>query len=311
MRTISNTELDVFELCLGGNVFGWTADERDSFAVLDAYRAGGGNFLDTADSYSAWIDGHSGGESETIIGEWMAKRKNRDEMVVATKVGQLPSARGLSAKNIEFAVEGSLRRLQTDHIDLYYAHIDDSDVSLEETLGAFDRIVQAGKVRYIGASNYNAQRLTEALEISDKNSYSRYVALQPHYNLMERGYEDELMQVCQEHDLACIPYFSLAQGFLTGKYRSKDQEVDSKRGGGGRKYLDARGERVLRALDEIADVHSTTVAAVALAWLVSQPTVVSAIASARTPDQLNDLLPMAQLELRDDELDELGNASAP
>ena len=300
---IGRTGLDVFPLCLGGNVFGWTADEAESFAVLDAYAAAGGNFVDTADAYSAWVPGNRGGESEEIIGRWMAARGNRDRMIVATKVGRMPGKDDLHAATIREAVEGSLRRLQTDHIDLYYAHGDDHpEIPLEETLGAFDELVRAGKVRHIAASNYGVPRLAEALAISARDGLAPYVALQPEYNLVERGYEDDLRQLCADHGLACLPYFSLAKGFLTGKYRPGGAPVDSPRSAGAAGYLDERGVIVLALLDDIAAAHRVSVAAVALAWLAAQPTVAAPIASARTPEQLAELLPMTGLELAPDEL---------
>jgi aryl-alcohol dehydrogenase (NADP+) len=309
---LGGTDLDVHPLCLGGNVFGWTADEEASFAILDAYAAAGGNFVDTADAYSAWVPGHSGGESETIIGRWMAARGNRDRIVVATKVGRLgPTKNNLHADTIREAVDDSLRRLQTDRIDLYYAHGDDDpDIPLEETLGAFDELVRAGKVRYVAASNYAPARLREALEVSERDGLASYVALQPHYNLMEREYEDELAPLCAGKGLPCIPYFSLAMGFLTGKYRPGGPAVDSPRSAGAARYLENGGAAVLEALDEVAAAHGTTDAAVALAWLRAQPTVATPIASATTVSQLNDLLPMADLELTPDEVERLSAASA-
>ncbi|GAA1188227.1 aldo/keto reductase [Pseudonocardia alaniniphila] len=296
------SDLDVTRLCLGGNVFGWSADRHTSFAVLDAYVAAGGNFVDTADSYMWRAPGNSGGESETIIGEWLAARGNRDDMVIATKVGSWPERPGLSRANITAAVEDSLRRLQTDRIDLYYAHRDDPETAQEETLDAFDSLVRAGKVRAIGASNFTAERLRSALEISDRDGLTRYVALQPHYNLLERAdFETSLAPLLAEQDLACLPYFGLAKGFLTGKYRP-DTTVESVRAEGAREYLDDRGLRVLAVLDEIAAGHNVPVAAVSLAWLADQPTVAAPIASARTTEQLADLLPMLELRLTDDEL---------
>jgi aryl-alcohol dehydrogenase-like predicted oxidoreductase len=296
------SDLDVTRLCLGGNVFGWTADRDTSFAVLDAYVAAGGNFVDTSDSYMWRAPGNSGGESETIIGEWLAARGNRDDMVIATKVGSWPERQGLSHANITVAVEDSLRRLQTDRIDLYYAHRDDPKTAQEETLDAFDSLVRAGKVRAIGASNFTAERLRSALEISDRDGLTRYVALQPHYNLLERAdFETSLAPLLVEQDLACLPYFGLAKGFLTGKYRP-DATVESVRAEGAREYLDERGLRVLAVLDEIAAGHNVPVAAVSLAWLADQPTVAAPIASARTTEQLADLLPMLELRLTDDEL---------
>jgi aryl-alcohol dehydrogenase-like predicted oxidoreductase len=298
---IDGIDRDVFELCLGGNVFGWTADRDESFAVLDAYRAAGGNFVDTAELYA-------GGASETIIGEWMASRGNRDEIVVATKVG---FDRDLAPDRIRASAEGSLRRLQTDRIDLYYAHNDDPDTPLEDVLGAFDGLVREGRVRAIGASNFSAPRLAEALAVSRRDGLARYTALQPHYNLMERSeYEGELEELCRRERIACLPYFALAKGFLTGKYRPGGAAVESARAERASEYLDARGERVLAALDEIAAAHGTSVAAVALAWLRAQPTVAAPIASARTPEQLADLLPSVTLELDAGELRRLDDASA-
>jgi aryl-alcohol dehydrogenase-like predicted oxidoreductase len=310
MTRIGDTTLDVFPLCLGGNVFGWTADERQSFAVLDAYAAAGGNFIDTADAYSAWVAGHAGGESETILGRWMAERGNRDRMVIATKVGKLPGLAGLSAKTIRAAAEGSLRRLQTDRIDLYYAHADDAATPLEETLGAFDALVREGKVRHIAASNYSAARLAEALALSERAGLARFVALQPHYNLAHRGdYEGPLAELCARERLACFPYYALASGFLAGKYRP-GASVESQRAAGAAKYLDDRGLRILAALDVIAAARATTVAAVALAWLLARPAVAAPIASARTPEQLAELLPLASLRLDADERRRLDDASA-
>lgn len=308
---MSAFDVKVFPLCLGGNVFGWTADETASFAVLDAYAEAGGNFIDTADMYSAWVPGHTGGESEAILGRWMAARGNRDRMVIATKVGQLRGLEGLAAGTIRTAAENSLKRLQTDRIDLYYAHIDDAKTPLAESLGAFDALVRAGKVRQIAASNYTAKRLAEALAVSRQNGFARYVAIQPHYNLMHRAeYEGELAALCAREGIACFPYFALAKGFLTGKYRP-GRTVDSPRSKGASSYLDDRGLRVLAALDSIAADHRTTVAAVALAWLKAQPTVGAPIASARTSAQLSELLPSATLALSRGETESLSRASAP
>ncbi|WP_214367201.1 aldo/keto reductase [Pseudonocardia sp. H11422] len=303
MAKIGSSDLDVSAFCLGANVFGWTADADTSRAVLDAYVAAGGNFIDTSDSYMWRAPGNSGGESETIIGDWMAERGNRDDLVIATKVGSWPQRPGLSAANISAAVEDSLRRLRTDHIDLYYAHRDDPDTVQEETLDAFDGLVRAGKVRAIGASNFSAERLRSALEISARDGLASYVALQPHYNLMERAeFETALAPVLESEGLSCVPYYALAKGFLTGKYRADGPEVTSVRAEGARAYLDDRGTRVLAVLDEIAAGHEVPVAAVALAWLAAAPTVVAPIASARTPEQLADLLPVLNLRLPDDEL---------
>jgi aryl-alcohol dehydrogenase-like predicted oxidoreductase len=298
----------VSRLCLGGNVFGWTMSEDESFAVLDAYADSGGNFLDTADSYSLWVDGHQGGESETIIGRWMKARGNRDALILATKFGQLI---GVRAGNVRASIEGSLRRLQTDYIDLYYAHVDDAGVPLEETLGVLDELVKEGKVRAIGASGYSAARLAEALAISDRESLPRYVAVQPLYNMMERQqYEGELQELCLREEIACMPFFGLARGFLTGKYRA-GQQAETKRGSfAWTSEWDARSDRVLAALDAVAQAHYTTVPAVALAWLGAQPGVLSPLASARTVEQLRELLPMATLELAGHELRRLTEAGA-
>ena len=309
MPRLGRTDLDVFPLCLGGNVFGWTASEQESFAILDAYAAAGGNFIDTADSYSAWAPGHVGGESETIIGRWMAARGNRNRMIIATKVGRCPGRLGLSAQNIRAGAEASLKRLNVDRIDLYYAHADDLNTPIDETLGEFDALIREGKVRCIGASNFTAERLAAALATSARQGLARYAALQPHYNLMVRNeYEGALSDVCAREGVACVPYFALAMGFLSGKYRP-GTTVESARAEGARKYLDARGQGVLVALDEIAAAHQTTVAAVALAWLLAQPTVAAPIASARTAAQLADLLPMATTTLTPEESTRLADTS--
>ncbi|HTF49339.1 MAG TPA: aldo/keto reductase [Pseudonocardia sp.] len=308
--SLPGTELSVHPLCLGGNVFGASADQDQSFEVMDAYQAAGGNFIDTADSYLWRLPGNSGGESETIIGNWLTARGNRADIVVATKVGSWPVHPGLSAENIAVAAEESLRRLRTDYIDLYYAHRDDPDTPLEETLSAFDALVRAGKVRYIAASNYSAPRLAEALRISAQNGFASYVAVQPHYNLMERDYEHELAPLLAERGLPCLPYFSLAMGFLTGKYKA-DTTIDSWRAEGARQYLTDRGRRVLAELAAVAEQHQVGQAAVALAWLLAQPTVATPLASARNIEQLAGLLPMAELKLSDDELHRLTAASEP
>ena len=307
MPVIPGTNLTVSDLCLGGNVFGWTADEPTSFALLDRFTDATGRtqapFVDTAESYGR-------GASEEILGNWMAERGLRDRMVVATKASRLEKEHPLSAAEIRTAVEGSLRRLQTDRIDLYYAHNDDTGTPLEETLRAFDELVQAGKVRYVAASNYSPERLTEALETSQRLGLTRYVALQPHYNLMERAaYEDGLRDVVAAHDLGVLPYFALAKGFLTGKYRPGEQ-VDSPRAEGASAYVGERGDRVLAALGQVAEAHGVTVAAVALRWLADRPTVVSPIASGRSVEQLADLLPMQDLVLTEDETQALDAASA-
>ncbi|XVV35951.1 aldo/keto reductase [Streptomyces sp. CA-100214] len=311
LRKLGSSDLEVFPLALGGNVFGWTADQDRSFAVLDAYTAAGGNFVDTADSYSAWVDGNSGGESETVLGRWFAARGNRDDVVLATKVSQHPEYPGLSAANIKAAADASLRRLGTDHIDLYYTHFDKPEVPVEEIIGALDELVKAGKVRHIAASNISAERLAASLEFSDREGLARYVALQPHYNLVSRDtYEGGLRDLAERSGLAAVPYYALAAGFLTGKYRP-GASVDSPRAGGAAKHLETeRGRRVLAALDEIAGAHDAAVATVALAWLAAQPTVAAPIASARTVEQLPALLGVAELSLTDDEVARLTRASA-
>lgn len=310
MAKISSTDLDVYPLALGGNVFGWTASEKESFAVLDAYSAAGGNFIDTADVYSAWAPGNSGGESETILGKWLAQRKQRDRSIIGTKVGMHPKLKGLSAKTIRAAAENSLKRLQTDYIDLYYAHVDDEETALEETLGAFDSLVREGKVRYIAASNYTAPRLAEALAVSDREGFARYVALQQHYNLMERDkYEGELADVVSREGLSSVPYFALASGFLTGKYRP-GAKVESQRAERAGSYLNEKGTKVLVALDDVATSRNEAMATIALAWLAAQPTVVAPIASARTTEQLPELLRVANVRLTAAELQALNEASA-
>ncbi|MGX8906909.1 aldo/keto reductase [Streptomyces netropsis] len=304
--------LSVHPLALGGNVFGWTADEAESFAVLDAYAAAGGNFIDTADIYSVWAPGNEGGESETVIGNWFASRGNRADIVLATKVGGgQPEKRGLSANAIKSGVEESLRRLRTDYIDLYYTHFDDPSVPVEEFITALDGLVKEGKVREIAASNITADRLAEALAFSDASGLAKYAAIQPHYNLVSRDtYEGDLADVAARHGLAAVPYFALASGFLTGKYRP-GRTVDSARATGAGKYLESeRGRRVLAALDEVAEAHDAELATVALAWLNAQPTVASPLASARTVEQLPALLAVADVTLTEAELKRLTEASA-
>ncbi|MFE6547638.1 aldo/keto reductase [Streptomyces sp. NPDC057746] len=311
LRTLGSSDLEVFPLSLGGNVFGWTADEAQSFAVLDAYAAAGGNFVDTADSYTAFAPGNKGGESETIIGKWVKARGNRADVVIATKVSQHPEYQGLSAANIKAAADASLRRLDTDYIDLYYTHFDRPEVPVEEIIGALDEPVKAGKVRSIGASNISAERLQESLDVSDRENLARYVALQPHYNLVSRDtYEGALQDVASRAGLAAVPYFSLAAGFLTGKYRP-GTTVDSARAGRAGEYVKSeRGVRVLAALDEIAQARGAEIATVALAWLADRPTVAAPIASARTVEQLPALLGVADLSLTDEESAKLTAASA-
>ena len=310
MMKLGTSDLSVSPLCLGGNTFGWTANEQESFEVLDAYVAGGGNFIDSADAYSHWIPGNSGGESETILGNWMKARGNRESVVIATKVGMLPGFTALTADNIVTAVDNSLRRLQTDYIDLYYAHKDDPDTDQLETMTAFDGLVKAGKVRSIAASNYSADRLQSALDVAGANGLTKFVALQNLYNLVERGaYEGPLRDVVERNNLVSLPYYSLAKGFLTGKYRVKG-ETESGRAAGAEVYLDTNGPKVLAAMDTVAAAHGVSLTTIALAWVAAQPTIASPIASARVVSQLPDLLAMAAVTLSDAELQLLDEASA-
>ncbi|MFF5263612.1 aldo/keto reductase [Actinomadura viridis] len=303
-------DLDVFPLALGGNVFGWTADRDASFAILDAYAEGGGDFVDTADSYSWWVEGNRGGESEEIIGEWLASRGGRDRMVIATKAGVHPEHKGLSATTIKAAAEASLRRLRTDRIDLYYTHFDDPSVPVGEIITALDGLVREGKVRHIGVSNIELDRLEESLAFSDREGLAKYVAIQPEYNLVAREkYEGERMRVAERHGLAAVPYYGLASGFLTGKYRP-GVTVDSARAGKAGPLLETeRGRRVLAALDEIAGARGIAMATVALAWLRARPTVAAPIASARTVEQLPALMAVAGTVLTGEEVASLTAAS--
>ena len=292
---LGKTDLRVHPLCLGGNVFGWSANAEQSCEVLDAYESVGGNFIDTADMYSRWHTGNVGGESETIIGNWMRTRQNRSAIIVATKVAKLATSPGLSAKNIAAAAEDSLRRLGTDYIDIYYAHHDDESTPLQESLTAFNELITTGKVRYLAASNYSAARLQEALNISRDLGISEYLILQPNYNAIVRDeYEGALMATAVKENIPVLPYFSLAAGFLTGKYQP-GVAVDSVRAGDMPDYKNDRGWAILNALTEIAEQEETSIAATALGWLRAQPGVVSPIASARTPQQLAELLPVVEL----------------
>ncbi|MFI0941585.1 aldo/keto reductase [Streptomyces sp. NPDC021020] len=311
LHKLGPSDIEVFPLSLGGNVFGWSADKATSFAVLDAYTEAGGNFVDTADAYSAWIPGNKGGESEHIIGEWLAARGNRDSVVVATKVSRHPEFPGLRPDNIKAAAEASLRRLGTDRIDLYYTHFDDPEVPVADIVTALDDLVREGKVRAVAASNISPERLAESLEFAEREGKARYVALQPHYNLMSRDtYEGPLQDVAVRHGLAVVPYYALAAGFLTGKHRA-GEAVDSARSGGVGKYVGSeRGNRVLAALERTAAAHGAHPASVALAWLAAQPGVVAPIASARVPGQLPPLLAFPELRLTDAEIDALTEASA-
>jgi aryl-alcohol dehydrogenase-like predicted oxidoreductase len=302
MTRLGHTDLDVFPLCLGGNVFGWTADEETSFAVLDAYAGAGGNFVDTANSYMR----PDPGVSEAIIGRWMARNGDRDRLVIATKVGgSFPGLQDLKPETIARGARESLERLQTDRIDLYYAHKEDRETPLEESLRAFDELVRAGLVRYVGLSNHAPERVAEALAICERESLAPPIALQDHYNLVERDAEEELLPLAEERGLAVLPYFGLARGFLTGKYRPDGAPVESRRAEGARGYLDDRGIAVLEALDEVAGAHDVAPAAVALAWLRTRAAVAAPVASARTPEQLAQILPMAGLELSDEEIERL------
>ncbi|WP_374193776.1 aldo/keto reductase [Glaciihabitans sp. dw_435] len=311
MPTIGSSDLSVFPLALGGNTFGWTSDEATSHTVLDAFAAGGGNFIDTADGYSAWVPGNSGGESETIIGSWMSQRANRDSLVIATKVSQHPDFTGLAAANVAAAADASLARLGTDHIDLYYAHFDDASVPLEETVTAFNDLVIAGKIRYVGISNYSADRIREWVGIASEKGFALPVALQPHYNLVKRQpFERELAPVAAEFNLSVMPYYALASGFLTGKYRTQADLSVSVRGQGLAGNLNTEALAVIDGLDAIAQAHNTAISTVALAWLREQPTVVAPIASARVVEQLGDLLASAELTLTPEELIQLSDLSA-
>jgi aryl-alcohol dehydrogenase-like predicted oxidoreductase len=312
-RQLGRSDLQVAPLAFGGNVFGWTIDEPTSFQLLDNFIAAGFNLVDTADVYSRWVPGNKGGESETIIGNWMRQRGNRDKVIVATKVGadMGQGKKDLSKKYILKAVEDSLQRLQTDYIDLYQTHWDDDTTPVEETLEVYAQLVKEGKVRWIGASNLTPARLTASLEASAKNGYPRYESFQPGYNLYDReGFEKELEPICLEHQVGVISYFSLASGFLSGKYRSESDLSKSVRGGGVKKYLDERGLRILSALDTVAAQYKTTPASVAIAWLIARPSITAPIASATNPEQLADLIRAAELSLDAPAIELLDKASA-
>ncbi len=312
MRKLGSSGLEVAPLAFGGNVFGWTADEATSFQLLDAFVAAGCNFVDTADVYSKWAPGNQGGESESILGRWLKKSGKRHQVVIATKVGMEmgPDRKGLAKSYILRAVEESLRRLQIDCIDLYQAHADDPATPLQETLDAFASLIKQGKVRAIGASNYSGERLAQALEISREYSLPRYECLQPHYNLCERAdYETNLEPVCLAHGLGVISYFSLAKGFLTGKYRAEADLSKSARGQGVKAYLNERGYRILAALDRIAQEHHSAPARIALAWLIARPGITAPIASATNLAQLTDLIESTKLVLTPSEIERLNQAS--
>ena len=313
-RVIGRSDLKVAPLGLGGNVFGWNADEKASFAVLDAFAAAGFNLIDTADVYSAWKPGNSGGESEAIIGKWMKARGNRGDIVLTTKVGSEmgPGKKGLSRRHIESAVEASLKRLETDYIDLYLSHWEDPTVAIEETLGVYADLVKAGKVRVIGNSNHSAQTMREALSISAERKWPRFENLQTAYNLYDRsGYETELEGFCRENDIGVTSYYSLARGFLSGKYRTTgDFKKSAARGGEMGTYLNERGLRILAALDAVAKARNARPAQVAIAWLIARPGLVAPIASATSVDQLQDLIKATELDLDSGEIEQLTQASA-
>lgn len=310
-RRLGRSNLMVSPVCLGGNVFGWTIDEQTSFKILDAFVEAGCNFIDTADVYSRWAPGHVGGESETIIGKWMKARGNRDRLIIATKVGsEMPSGKGLSRAHIMASVDASLKRLQTNYIDLYQSHRDDPDTPQEETLGVYSDLIASGKVRVIGASNFSGERLKEALSISAKMGLPRYESLQPLYNLSDRAeFETNLGPVCEEHEVGVIPYYALASGFLTGKYRSEKDFGKSVRGPRMSNYLNDRGLRILSALDEVALHYNASPAQVAIAWLMARPTITAAIASATKLEQLDDIIAATRLKLDNSAVEQLNKAS--
>ncbi|MDQ1124532.1 aldo/keto reductase [Microbacterium trichothecenolyticum] len=309
MTRIGRSDLDILPLSLGGNVFGWTADRETSFAVLDAFHDGGGNFIDTADGYSAWAPGNSGGESETLIGEWLASRKPSN-LVIATKVSTHPDFRGLSASNVRAAAEASLQRLGVDAIDLYYAHFDDADTPLEETVAAFADLVTDGLVRYVAVSNYTAERIRAWISLAEASGADLPVAIQPHYNLVHRDeVEAEIVPVAEQYSMSLVPYYALASGFLTGKYRAPDATSDSPRAAGAAKLATPAGLALIDALEEVGNAHGASIATTALAWLRAQPTVAAPIASASRVEQVADLLASATLDLSDDELSRLSHAS--
>jgi aryl-alcohol dehydrogenase-like predicted oxidoreductase len=312
-RRLGRTDLTIAPLVFGGNVFGWTADEKTSFALLDRFVGAGFNAIDTADAYSRWVPGHAGGESETIIGKWMKERKNRDRIVLITKVGSDmgQGKKDLSAPHIEKAIEASLRRLQTDVVDLYLSHWPDPTVPHEETLGAYQKLIAAGKVRFIGASNLDAGQMRAALDVARLRDLPRYEVLQPGYNLYDRAeFEGPLRDLCMAEELGVISYYGLAKGFLSGKYRSKEDLGKSARGGGVQEYLNPRGMRILAALDAVSARHKATQAEVALAWVIARPGVTAPIASATKLDQADSLIKAVSLTLGADDLAELDKASA-
>jgi aryl-alcohol dehydrogenase-like predicted oxidoreductase len=311
-RKLGNSGLEISPLVFGGNVFGWTADEPTVFKLLDAFVAAGFNAIDTADVYSKWAPGHTGGESETILGKWLKRSGNREKVIVATKVGmEWGQGKGLSRSYILRSAEGSLQRLQTNYIDLYQSHTDDAETALEETLGAYGELIKQGKVRAIGASNYKADRLAAALEVSKKMGLPRYESLQPQYSLVARSdFETELEPLCQKEGLGVINYFPLAAGFLTGKYRSEADAANSSRARMVKQFFNERGFKILAALDEVAKKYNATPARVSLAWLLARPSITAPIVSATNLDQLNDLIPSVELKLDRASIDLLNQASA-
>jgi aryl-alcohol dehydrogenase-like predicted oxidoreductase len=312
-RKLGNSGLEIAPLVFGGNVFGWTVDEPTSFKLLDAFVDAGFNAIDTADTYSKWAPGHTGGESETILGKWMKRSGNRNKVIIATKVGMElgPEKKGLSRSYILRAAEDSLRRLQTGYIDLYQSHIDDADTPLEETLGAYAELIRQGKIRAIGASNYKADRLAAALETSKKAGLPQYQSLQPNYSLCERAdYEAQLEPLCEKEGLGVINYYPLASGFLSGKYRSESDLGKSARSQSVKKYLNERGFKILHALDGVAKQYNATPARVSLAWLLARPSITAPIVSATSLEQLNDLMPCVELKLGRASIELLNQASA-
>ncbi|MFC4165520.1 aldo/keto reductase [Epilithonimonas zeae] len=308
---IKNTDLEIAPINFGGNVFGWTLDEKESFNILNKFEENGFNFIDTADTYSWWVNG-KGGQSEEIIGKWMKEKKNRQDIVLATKVGSETKEHGfdISKKHILKSVDESLKRLGTDHIDLYYTHFDDNKTPVEETLSAYDEIVKAGKVRYIAASNVSPERLIESFEVAEKNNFPKYVALQPHYNLVERQkFETEYAPLVEKFELSAFPYWSLAAGFLTGKYRTEADFETTARGGGIKKYFDDKGKAVLSALDKVSEKHQSQPATVALAWLLANPFITAPIVSATSERQLQTIFDAPKLHLDSEDLEILNQAS--
>jgi len=312
-RTLGKTGLEVSPIAFGGNVFGWTVDEKRSFELLDQWAEIGFNFIDTADSYSNWVPGNKGGESETIIGNWMKKHGNRDKIIISTKVGSElgPGKKGTSKKYIMEAAEASLRRLQTDYIDLYQSHWPDPETPYEETLEAYGQLMQQGKIRAFGTSNYSVEQLTASFEAAKKHGLVPYLTLQPEYNLYDRsGFENGLQQLCIEHSMGVICYFSLASGFLTGKYRTEEDLSKSQRGGGIKKYFNERGFRILKALDEVSAKYHTTLSSVSIAWLLTRPGITAPIASATSAEQIKALVEATELRLNNEDVDLLTEASS-